>query len=256
MKKLIGITGPSSFTDDITGVVENYLGADFVLLYHNNIENILAWTERCDGIILGGGTDIHPSTYGRDVMNSANLSKFDSIRDNRELAILDHAMNTNTPVLGICRGHQLIGLYYGLKKYFQMDISGGHVVHSPSKGGVQEDKHNPLHKIRLINTEHFAFEIPQRKKIGRIVIEENALWINSYHHQAILFDSIAEYNGIYILGTSPLMYGKKEQTNIIELMRGATKPWISTQWHPELDADINPLSRAVFDNFTALLETV
>ena len=59
-EKLIGLTGPSGFTPECIDMLEEFYDADFVMLYHNNAENLVRWVDRCDGVCLAGGVDIHP----------------------------------------------------------------------------------------------------------------------------------------------------------------------------------------------------
>src|SRR2546426_10025749 len=68
-----------------------------------------------DGIVLGGGEDVDPALYGEQ-------PKYHSIqvnrsRDNFERALLDHTRNSGVPVLGICRGVQVINVKYGGSPY-------------------------------------------------------------------------------------------------------------------------------------------
>ncbi|MFQ6549391.1 gamma-glutamyl-gamma-aminobutyrate hydrolase family protein [Aestuariibius sp. 2305UL40-4] len=63
-----------------------------------------------DGVIIGGGDDISPDLYGMEPVISARL---DPARDALERQIVEHAWKTNTPLLGICRGSQMINVVLG-----------------------------------------------------------------------------------------------------------------------------------------------
>ncbi|QNI03710.1 type 1 glutamine amidotransferase [Halomonas sp. SH5A2] len=63
-----------------------------------------------DGLIIGGGDDIEASLYGGEVQLDVRL---DPARDELELRLLEHFIPRNTPVLGICRGAQLINIHLG-----------------------------------------------------------------------------------------------------------------------------------------------
>ncbi len=63
-----------------------------------------------DGVIVGGGDDISPDLYGSELVTSARL---DPARDALEKQIIEHAWTSNTPLLGICRGSQMLNVVLG-----------------------------------------------------------------------------------------------------------------------------------------------
>lgn len=255
-RKLIGLTGPSMFTTDCIKMIEEYFKADFVLLYHNDADNLQSWLKKCDGFMVAGGVDIHPSLYMQNALNDFNLSKFDFMRDCRELAIINYAMENKVPMLGICRGHQLLGVYCGLGMDFEMDVSRGHVVHSPHKAQINYDKEDPMHYVEILDQKRFPVKnIKERETVHKIMAhkEDKYVWVNSFHHQAVAYNKSRKYHeaGVEVLGVAPVTYGKNKRF-IIELMRGKT--WISCQWHPEFDYDVNTPSRTVLDVWKSMLE--
>lgn len=253
MRKLIGLTGPSSFTDECKQVIETYLKQNYVLLYHEDDENLKEWLGKCDAFILAGGLDIHPSVYERNISNHCSLSKFDLQRDLRELTVVKYAMDKKKPMLGICRGHQMIGIANGLKADFCIDLMNANVVHQPAKSGVTINRGEPVHCIELMD----KFRIPtanERNVIYKVLGDENPkfAWVNSFHHQGIYFNPGNAYKnkGIEILATANADT-PKEKYKIIELMRG--EKWISCQWHPEWDYEVNTVSKAVLDQFAEMM---
>ena len=66
---------------------------------------------RCDGLLLAGGGDIHPSCFGQSVQNAA-LS-VDPVRDKEERALFEDFYRRRKPILGICRGVQVINVFLG-----------------------------------------------------------------------------------------------------------------------------------------------
>src|SRR5579859_2727637 len=126
-RKLIGLTGPSIFTQDCIDAIEEFLDANFVLLYHGTESNLNYWLDVVDAVIISGGIDIHPTVYSECVWSGANLSKFDIKRDGRELQIIDYCLQKNKPLLGICRGHQLLGVRHGIG--FVMDLTASQYCH-------------------------------------------------------------------------------------------------------------------------------
>jgi putative glutamine amidotransferase len=256
-KRLIGVTGPSSFTEDVLRMVETFFKANFVLLYHDDADNLEYWTKRLSGVILGGGTDIHPMTYSRNITTHDNFAKFDIRRDVRELFVVKECMNNNVPLLGICRGHQLLGVYHGVELF--ADITHGRVAHTPHRHEIVLKNYEPAHRVKLFGKtkELFNKDVPEER---RAFVRENnphsdeIIWVNSYHHQALKYygkgnDRKWKEEDLYVHGVAET--GIKECGEIIELMSGASKPWLSCQWHPELDYESNTPSRKVLERFDA-----
>jgi putative glutamine amidotransferase len=65
-----------------------------------------------DGVLLSGGTDIHPETYG-NALDPTQTIKPDVVRDRFEVALVREAREADLPILGICRGFQLLNVAYG-----------------------------------------------------------------------------------------------------------------------------------------------
>ncbi len=258
-RKLIGLTGPSSFSQECMDAIEEFFDANFVLLYHGRDANIDHWMNEVDGVILAGGIDIHPTVYSESVWSNHNLSKFDIRRDGRELNIIDQCFTKDKPMLGICRGHQLLGIKHGLG--FVMDITSSAICHQPNKQQIQHTTKEPMHAVRIINPEivygtfNMPKEAPERKVIrdSMPAKQANRIWVNSFHHQAVAYNPKRKYtdDGIDVLGLSRVDLDCCKE--IIELMQG--KRWISCQWHPEYDWKDNTSSRVILERFKTLLNS-
>ncbi len=154
--------------------------------------------EGYDGLILGGGNDLHPSYYGEEI-NGA--SDFDLARDECEFALAEAFIQKGKPVFGICRGGQLLNVFFGGTLYQHLpcsdehkhgdDASLGHGVHAQA-GSVFE---------KLYGT-HFA--------------------VNSFHHQAV------KSFGKGLKGT---LFA--DGNEVVEGFEHETLPIIGVQWHPE-----------------------
>lgn len=233
MKKIIGITGPSSFTEHVYSAVENALDACFVPLYQNKFDNLeYLLNNILDGVIFAGGVDIHPMSYvGRNreigVRKGEGFSSFSLKRDISENFIYENCLKLNMPFMGICRGHQLILMNQDVYN-FEMDLSDCTIAHSPKKHGVTLNPEEPCHIISLVNDSFLG----KTKEIK---------WINSFHHQGFRlthsFDNDAgKIRVLAVAGNSFRGVG------VIEAAESKENNWFSVQWHPEIDWNTNQIS--------------
>lgn len=260
-RKLIGLTGPSAFTTECVDMIEQFYDADFVMLYHNNEETLMQWVEKCDGICLAGGVDIHPSVYDHSIWNGQGYTKFDLKRDERELKIINHCKKTKKPMLCICRGHQLLGISYGF--FLIPDLASSSICHQPQRAQISVEKNEPVHAVSIVDTDKYFRVFSGRNPKERMPFkrlmgyDQNAkLWTNSFHHQGLAFPQSKKNwpdgaSGINIYGTARVDLTHIKVEKIIELM--GTDDWVSCQWHPEFDWMCNSASRAVLERFKTIL---
>lgn len=165
----------------------------------------------CDALLLPGGGDITPGFYGQENHSSHSI---DTELDILQLQALDYFVRSKKPILGICKGMQLINIYFGgtltqdLSERIRHQIAEGDVLH-PSY--VQED----CVLSRLYGS---RFQI------------------NSNHHQAI--DRLGK--GLRVVQTS--------DDGIIEGITHDTLPIFAVQWHPERLADIRTKKASLSGN--------
>lgn len=114
-----------------------------------------------DGLLLTGGPDIHPSYYGEEIDGSVNI---DNERDNLEFEIAKAFVNERKPVLAICRGCQLINVYFG--------------------GTLCQDLPDADEHRSEPGTETTHGGVTTEGSLARKLLGENPV-LNSYHHQAI-----------------------------------------------------------------------
>ena len=160
----------------------------------------------CDGLLLTGGEDVDPSWYGAEP--SPHLSPPSQERDLFELALFAVARQRGLPILGICRGIQLINVALGGTLFQDLPSEHrGSVDHSPS--GPRDAR---THVIRLEPGSRAA-----------TALETLRPTVNSVHHQAI--KDLAP--GLVATGWS--------EDGLIEAAEsGPGAPWIlAVQWHPE-----------------------
>jgi len=132
--------------------------------------------EACDGILIPGGYDVNPSLYGEKP--DEKLEAVDDALDALEKKVLDHARLKKLPVLGICRGHQFINVYYGGSLY--QDIPSRYK--SPSPVRHRKSKDYFVYKTAVACFHEVTIE---PGSMLRTVMETDTLKVNTYHHQAV-----------------------------------------------------------------------
>jgi len=166
------------------------------------------------GIILSGGGDISAHLYGGKSQPAGNASPE---RERIEYALLHEAVLRKIPVLGICRGMQVINVYFG-----------GSLV-----ADIVELGDTPM---PLIGTHHIAIN---DEMIIKHLGEEHAI-VNSYHTQGVPLDG---------LGNGLRSFCRSSRFPITEGIRHVSLPIAGVQWHPERGKTISPLDRLLCEAF-------
>jgi gamma-glutamyl-gamma-aminobutyrate hydrolase PuuD len=164
------------------------------------------YVSRLDGLVLQGGADIDPSIY--DDRPTELLGPTDPIRDRFELELLRAFAAAGKPVLGVCRGMQLINVAYGGTLY--QDLRHANVVEHVHRKLDLYDEHS--HEITLTRTGW----------LSTVYEGATATRVNSIHHQAIRR-----------LGDG-LVVEAAADDGVIEAIRHPQLPFlVGVQWHPE-----------------------
>ena len=172
------------------------------------VENPDEILDRIDGLILAGGADIDPSAYGAEPHPATNGAVPE--RDEAEIAIARRAIERDLPVLGICRGMQLINVALGgtLRQHIPDDV--GHHEHRRNPGSFE----NSDHDVRL-----------HPGSLAARAAGEEVHATKSHHHQGV--DEIGAE--LIVTGVSML----DDVPEAIELP--ACRFVLGVQWHPEAD---------------------
>lgn len=161
--------------------------------------------ERCEALLLPGGGDVEPWRYGAETLDCRGT---EPARDEEELRLIDEFLSAGKPILGICRGLQILNVYFG-------GTLSQHV-----EGHSAVDGRDSFHPSRIAPS-------PLRRLYG------GALQVNSAHHQAI--DRLG--SGLQAVQWAP--------DGVIEAVMHETLPVWAVQWHPErLETEGQRLLRA------------
>ena len=181
-----------------------------------------ALVAKLDVLIMTGGEDISPSRYRAEP--SPKLGKVNSNRDDFDFRILAAARRRNLPIIGICRGCQLLNVAFGGTLWQDL----------PSEFTVKNVQHrNVYHNMSIDPDSRFA------KVMGATNIV-----VNSFHHQAV--KDLAP--GFRITGKSP--------DGVVEVIESDAYPAIGVQFHPEkmLCNDKNASLAAFFRDIPSLFK--
>lgn len=151
-----------------------------------------------DGLLLPGGGDIHPRLYGQSIDKSTGI---DEKLDQRQLKIMDHFVKEKKPILGICRGHQLINVYFS-----------GDLIQDITTA-KQHKRENDVDKA------HDTFV-------------KSGSWLEEIYGSAHLVTNSAHHQAVDHMGRG-LKAVQHTEDGIIEAMEHETLPIWTVQWHPE-----------------------
>lgn len=180
--------------------------------------DLSALLDSLDGVILPGGGDIDPERYAGAKHDM--LYNLDPERDNSEIGLARILIDRDLPLLGICRGTQVINVALG----------GTLIEHLPDVVG-EEILHRAPPRLPVTHEVHVR---PESRLAG--IIGETQVTPTSWHHQAIRQPA----PGLEVVAQAP--------DGTIEAVEKPDHPWlIAVQWHPELTAADERSQQRIFD---------
>jgi putative glutamine amidotransferase len=195
-------------------------------------EVIAECVSHCDGVLLTGGEDVDPRLYGNGLpprlRGTVTVTPDGGARDLRELVLIDEVFRQRKPLLGVCRGHQVLNVALGGTLMADVLAQMPRAINHRR----MDRRSEIVHEVRLTRGSLLA-KITGKQKLG----------VNSTHHQAVA--RVAR----------PLKVAAVSSDGIIESLElgpGAVNvlPFLlSVQFHPERLVDRYPEHRAIFRGF-------
>jgi len=211
---------PSTNSDQIEIVVLTY--------EKNNYDDLLS----CDGLVMSGGKDINPQLYGK----GNQVHKCGTLipeRDEFEINLLEKAFDLQIPMLGICRGEQIINITKKFNGSLICDIASMDAINILLHSN--NEPKGPRHEIK-IEKDSLLYSI-----MGKDMIE-----VNSFHHQSV--DKVGD----------GLRVSSRSSDGVIESLEWVDKSMepllLLIQWHPERLID-EESSRRLLDYFYNTIKT-
>lgn len=182
-----------------------------------------------DGMLMMEGGDINPIYYGEN-HQPETLDEYDPLKDEIEIACLRHAIDTDKPIIGFCRGMQLINVLHG--------------------GKIHKDVHEASnHKVLHINYDNYD---NHRHSISLVAdsplygwYKETEINVNTYHHQ-----------GIKVLGEGLIPMAYSEDGLIEGIYNPAKKFLVGLQFHPERMYAEHAGNKRVFGAFMDAVKSI
>jgi putative glutamine amidotransferase len=162
--------------------------------------------DRIDGLLLAGGADVDPESYGADRQPETGVTWLE--RDRFELALTRRAIERRIPVLGACRGLQILNIALGGTLHQDLPEVVGTDVHRHTPGVFGD------HEVRL-----------EPGSLAARAVGEDRTLVKSHHHQ-----------GLADLGDGLIATGWSTDDDLVEAVELRGEPYVlGVLWHPEQD---------------------
>ena len=207
---VIGISG--NFREGDCTLAQGYYmsvleagGTPVVIPSYDNEKALVSILDTLDGLVLSGGADIDPDYLGEEPLDCISVNPR---RDAQELVLVRLAVERQIPILGICRGIQMLTVALGGKLYQDIKTQHGRpcIEHSQTIA-----RGLPSHDVKI-----------EKDSLLHSLMGTETLAVNSFHHQAV--KEVPQ--GFRVTAMS--------EDGIIEGMESTTfRPILGVQWHPE-----------------------
>lgn len=228
MKPVIGITSDGELESKFA-LNEQYVEAVIragglpIILPTGIEEDVTQVVGMLDGLMLTGGGDIDPMLFGEEPL--PGLGEVSPARDSLEIALIHQMLEVDKPILGICRGQQILNVAFGGNIY--QDIY------------TQHDKPLLQHSQKAPRSHQSHFVNVKKDTLFASIVQDERIQVNSYHHQAVK-DVL-----------KPLVVSGIANDGVIETIESPVHHFVlGVQWHPEALADKGDIvSLRLFEEF-------
>lgn len=174
---------------------------------HRSNMRLRDYARELDGLVLQGGADLSPASYGEEPLQPEWAG--DRMRDDYEIELFNEFFEAGKPVLGVCRGIQLINVALGGTLYQDL----------PTQVGEQT-----THRDRAVYEGNYHdVRIEPASGLARLYPERQSACVNSLHHQAVRK-----------LGRDLVVEARSSADEVIEAVRLRGRSYVlGVQWHPE-----------------------
>lgn len=194
-------------------------GLPYFLPFTNDNQMIDQYVKQLDGLLLTGGWDLDPTYYGQEPL--LGLGDIAPSRDEAEIAITKAFLKAGKPILGICRGHQVLAVVLGCSLYQDLDRQCENILNHHPK----IPRNRPMHSIQI-----------KEGSILHQIYGQTTAQVNSMHHQAV--SELGE--SVLVTATS--------QDGVIEAIESKRYPNVlGVQFHPECMAEENEQAQQIFN---------
>ena len=198
--------------------IDTTITINWINAYTTPLSQLTVDLEHADGIILTGGVDIHPGLYGKS-FDTIRCGTIDIHRDELETILLDYALETGTPCLGVCRGLQFMNVHLGGSLHPNLPDTLSNIHRG-------KDGHSTEHDI-YVTQKLGAIDIPRGNKSATV----------SNHHQGI--SRLADDLEVWAVAPDGLIEGIRHSDT-------TSHPFfIGVQWHPERSDPASSLATPV-----------
>jgi putative glutamine amidotransferase len=226
-RPLIGITSGFDYKDNKMFLNKGYSdainkcgGASVILSLTDETTVLDELINRCDGFLISGGPDVDAKYFGEDNLTCGG--EISPYRDTMEIYLVKKSIENQKPILGICRGIQIMNIAMGgtIHQDIYSKIKDREVIKHSQSAPVWYPTHNLI-------TE-------QNTKLSKI-FKDKSMRVNSFHHQAVNV-------------LSPMFkVSARSSDGIIESIEHENHPFaIGVQWHPELMWQQNEVHLGLF----------
>ena len=182
---------------------------------------------RVDGVLFSGGADVDPKFYGEEKLEACG--KIADERDALEIPLMKAALASGKPIMGVCRGFQVLNVVLGGTLYQDINTQLKDKNPLEHRRSTKEEHFQGVHKVNVVSGTPLAEFAEGKEQIG----------VNSLHHQAVkdMAPSLKE------MGVS--------EDGIVEAVYLPESRFVmGFQWHPEYLRDANdPVAQNIFNAF-------